>query len=227
MRVAVTTAVDRAPAVAAAFAAVGLEPVVLPCIRVEPAPADELARIRGLAVDVDLVVLTSARAARLVWPEGMPAGARFATVGAATAAEVRRLGGDVEVVGFGGGDDLARDLSPRAAGMTVLFPRAAEAASTIVAELAAAGARVREVPAYTTVPVGPPLDPVEAASFASPSAVAGWSLTRSLGGVVIGAIGETTRAALLAGGVTEVVVPERRAVDALARVLARRVAVGR
>lgn len=220
MRVAVTTAVDRADSVAVELQAAGLDPVLLPCIRVEPAPVADLDRIREAALAGDLVILTSARAVRITWPDGMPPDLPVAAVGEGTAAEVRRRGGSVEVMGVDGGESLVRLLAPRVAGRTVVFPRADRLASPIVEELRFAGARVVDVAVYTTVPVGPALDAVDAASFASPSAVEGWSLARSFEGVVVAALGATTRAALAARGVGDVIVPERPGFGMLARTLA-------
>lgn len=220
MRVAVTTSPDRAPAVAAELAAAGLEPVVLPCIRVEPASATVLAAARRRAAAAELTVVTSARAVRLVWPDGMPAGLRVAAVGEATADAARRAGGAVELVGPGGGEALGAALSPRVAGRRVAVVRAAEPAVDLAAALAAAGADVVDLAVYTTVPVGPAADPVDAAAFASPSAVAGWCLTRTLAGILAGAIGETTRRALADRGAVDVVVAPEPRTAALARALA-------
>jgi len=219
VRVAVTTSADRAPAVAAELAHAGLEPVVLPCIRVEPAAATVLADARRRAAAADFTVLTSARAVRLLWPDGMPP-LRVAAVGEATAAEARRAGGTVEVVGPGGGEALAAVLAPAVAGRRVAVLRAAEPAFDLAAALAAAGAAVADLAVYTTAPVGPAADPVDAAAFASPSAVDGWFRTRTLAGILAGAIGETTRRALADRGAVDVVVAAEPRTAALARALA-------
>lgn len=220
MRVAVTTTLDRAPAVAAELAAAGLDPVVLPCIRTEPAAGGELARARGAAAGADVVVLTSARAARAVWSGGMPSGPPVAAVGEATAAEVRRLGGTVFFVGAGGGADLAAALAPRVAGRRVAVLRATTPAADVAGALREAGADVVDVAVYRTEPVGPGPDPVDAAAFSSPSAVDGWRRTRSLGGILAGAIGETTRRALAERGAGRIVVAPEPRTASLARALA-------
>jgi uroporphyrinogen-III synthase len=55
---------------------------------------------------------------------------------------------------------------------------------------------LREFDIYRTLPRPPQMDRVAAAAFASPSAVAGWTLSRSFDGLVIGVIGPTTGEAL-------------------------------
>ncbi len=55
-RAAITTSSDRVEGVAAVFAATGLTPVALPCVRIEPASAETLQRARAALVE-DTVLL--------------------------------------------------------------------------------------------------------------------------------------------------------------------------
>ena len=57
-RVGITTAAERAPRVEAIFAAAGLQPVRLPCVRTEAVSARVIDEVRRKAEGADLVVLT-------------------------------------------------------------------------------------------------------------------------------------------------------------------------
>ena len=208
MRVAVTTAVDGGARIAGLLSAAGLAPVLLPCIRFDPSPKGAVERIRDAARSADWLLATSARALRLVWPDGMPPSPPVAAVGPVTAATAARLGATVELVGGDGASALVVQLAPRVAGATVVHPAAGGGDPTPVARLIAAGAVVVSVPVYTMSPIAPAADPVDAALFGSPSAVTGWLLARPVDELgVVAAIGHTTAAALEAAGRPPDIVP--------------------
>lgn len=217
MRVALTTTRDRCRLVAPRFREAGLIPVVLPCIEFRP-DSEGIGKARTAAVDADWIVLTSSRAVTVTWPDGMPP-VPAAAVGEATAAAVSAAGGRVEVMGSAGAEDLLTVLAGRIDGAKVVFPHARDADPATVAGLTASGALVHAFPVYSTLPVPPGADEVEAAVFASPSAVGGWLLSRSLAGLVLAAIGPTTASALETRGHPPHLVPERPGYDELASAL--------
>ncbi|MGH8875309.1 MAG: uroporphyrinogen-III synthase [Acidimicrobiia bacterium] len=192
-RVAITTMVDRCRE--GVFRAVGLEPVELPCIKIEAAHPDVLEEARRQSARSDLLVATSAHTLSLLWPAGEMPLTPVAAVGEQTALAVRARGGIVELVGrHGGAASLVAELEGRLAGRLVAFPHAGGTDPALIARLSAASGELAALAVYRTVPAPPGPDPVEAAAFASPSAVRGWLLARPLDGLVVGVIGPTTRA---------------------------------
>lgn len=221
-QVAITTSSDRFERWAEHFRDAGLEPVPLPCIEVRPADNDELARARAACQAADLVLVTSSRAVEVLWPDGELPRVSFAAVGGPTAHAVSAAGGLVEVVGEGGGDDLVDELAGRIHGLHVVFPRAVGGDPKRAARLAEAGAVIEEFLVYGAAPLAPGPDPVDAVVFGSPSAVEGWLLSRTLDEVqAIGAIGDTTAAALAEQGVDPDVVPDVPVINRLAAGLSR------
>lgn len=222
MRVAVTTTPDAADRICRALEAVGLEPVSLPCIRIEPAPAATLRSLRDAAAGADWIVVTSRRAVEIVWPDEMPRHPAVAAVGEATAAAVRAAGGRVVVVGDGGAAELVERLADRddIEGASVVFPHARAADPATAQWLSGRAAVVVAEPAYDTIPIAPHDDTVDAVIFGSPSAVTGWRRSRSLDGLVIAAMGPTTAGHLEGLGRAPDVVPETPRLDRLVAVLA-------
>lgn len=191
-RVAITT--DRFANVALGYVEAGLVPVSLPCIRFSPAPAAKINQARSGVDNTDLLMLTSPRAVELLWPRGGMPNVAVAAVGSATAATVTRAGGRVELVGDAGlarlidmAADVLRHRKVMIAHASGADPEAMSRLRTLVPDLT-------EHVVYQVVPVGPPPLPIDAVAFASPSAVKGWCLTRTLDDVVVGAIGSTTAA---------------------------------
>jgi uroporphyrinogen-III synthase len=224
-RVAITT--DRFESAGRPFRRFGLEPVALPCIRIEPADATVLARARRAAAVCDLLVITSVRTVDLLWPEAMPP-SPVAAVGERTAAAVTARGGRVVVAGRAGLDDVIDRLDTLLESAGVVFPHAggswsnpakSPALRTAVEALRARAASLTEFEIYRTTSLPPAADAVAAVAFSSPSAVAGWHLSRSFDGLVIGVIGSTTRLAVSVHREPEVVAP-RPSHDALARAMA-------
>ena len=220
-RVAVTTTADAAPRAAEPLIAHGLTPVMLPCISISPAAGEVLAQLRAEASRADLIVVTSARAVRITWPDrDMPA-TPVAAVGTATAEAVLEAGGVVKVEGTGGASHLVADLD--VTGLRIVFPHARGADPGTDAELERMGASVFAATAYETIPIAPNDDKVDAAIFGSPSAIDGWLLRRHLDGMVIGAMGPTTASALRVRGVEDPVVAATPGFDSLVAALAERI----
>lgn len=217
--VAVTTSADAFPRWAAAVAAAGLQPVELPCIEVVPAEPEELEQVRQAAASCDALLLTSPRAVALLWPSGDMPPVPVAAVGVATAEGVEEAGGTVEVEGSNGGDALVEEWSG-VRGRRIVFPHALGADISRIETLVSAGAEVDAFPIYQARPISPGPDPVDAAVFASPSAVDGWLLSRSLNELrVVAAIGATTARAIEEAGGAVDAIPDAPSMEALVEAL--------
>lgn len=216
-RVAITT--DSFEAAAAWFTASGLAPVRLPCIRVETAPEQVLGKVRREAATADLVLITSARTVDVLWSEAPMPTLPVAAVGEATARAVEAAGGRVRFIGSGGLADLVAELQTALPLGRVVVPCAAGSDPEPLERIDSDGTEIVPFEVYRTVPIAPDLEPVDAVAFASPSAVEGWRMSRTLDGLVVGAIGHTTAAAV--AGHQPLVVPSRPSHRALAESLAR------
>lgn len=219
-RVAITTTSDRAADLGRRAEARGLEPVELPCIEVAPGPEQALARARSETARADWLVLASPRAVRSVWPEGGMPGAAVAVVGSRTAEAVVEAGGRVAMVGDGGSAELLSRLAPMVVGRSVVYCHGSETDPAVMEALAGSAAVVTALAVYRTRPVAPGPDQVDAAVFGSPSAVAGWCMSRDLEGVVLAAIGPTTGQALEERGRPPQLVSPRPDYDTLIDLLA-------
>lgn len=204
-RVAVTTAEDRQDRVAGLMRSVGLVPVRLPCIEIVAADREVLDAARDAAASADAIVLTSSRTVGVLWPEGMPRVPVWA-VGSATAGAVRRAGGTVKHVGDAGARSLVAAMPPMP-GHTVAFPHADGTDDGVIEGLGGRVGQIVSHAVYRAEPTAPAADAVEAVAFLSPSAVTGWMSVRDLDGIVVGAIGATTAAALVDRGIDVAVVP--------------------
>jgi uroporphyrinogen-III synthase len=194
IRVAITT--DRYEMAASTYARLGLEPVAVPCIRVDPASGDVLAATREAAAGADVLLISSVRTLDLLWPKGPMPRVDVAAVGQMTAAAVEARRGRVAVTGRSGLGALIRDAADLLVGSQVVFPHAAGSDLSLLHALRAQAGALIEFEVYRAVPVAPIQTPVAAVAFASPSAVAGWLLSRDLERLVVGVIGPTTRAAV-------------------------------
>lgn len=219
-RLGITTTADRSSRLCQTATEHGLQPVVLPCIEVEPASEDILGEARALAGKADLILVTSPRAISTVWPDGVMPTVEVAAVGQSSARSATDAGGSVVVVGDAGADSLLEDLGNRLSGRSVLFPHGDGADATTPQKLESLGADVSALAVYHTRPIGPGPDPVDAVIFGSPSAVQGWSLSRGVEGLVVGAIGETTAGALAERGCRADIVPPRPDFDLLVALVA-------
>ncbi len=195
MRIAVTTTSAGSSRHAAILTEVGLTPVVLPCIRVEPAADAVIEEAQNAAAVSDLIVLTSVRTVTAMWPDGDMPGVPVAAVGQSTAAAVIAAGGRCRYVGSGGAEALLAGIGDLS-GLSVAYPHAAGADPAIGVELSSGADVVAASAVYATIPVAPDDDPVDGVMFSSPSAVTGWMMGRSLDRTLVAAIGPTTAAAV-------------------------------
>ncbi|MEX0825840.1 MAG: uroporphyrinogen-III synthase [Acidimicrobiia bacterium] len=226
VRVAVTTTAGRAAdRIIALSEGCGLVPVLLPCIRVEPAADGVLDELRAAAESADWIVVTSPRAVEIVWPEAaMPSRPATAAVGATTADAVRRAGGAVALSGSGGAASLRELLDGRVGGTAAVFPHARGADGTMARWLAQHCSHLVAAAVYATESLAPAGDPVDAVIFGSPSAVAGWRKSRGLSGIVVAAMGPTTAAYLESVGRPPDVVPGSPGAAAIVEAVAAHVA---
>ena len=205
MRVAITTTADRQVRLAGLISTMGMEPVAMPCIQITPAGDEVLERARSAAAAADVVAVTSPRTVRVVWPTAMPSTQVWA-VGTATARAVRKVGGEVGHIGEGGAARMILSAPPSRS-LRVFFPHAAETPGDVIDLLAGRVGAFHHIVVYETEHVRPGKDAVDAALFLSPSAVNGWLSVRSLDGLAVAALGETTTTALRDHGVEPDVVP--------------------
>lgn len=193
-RVLVTRAAEEAGELEELLRARGAAPVRFPCIAFEEGP--DLERIVEVMCEPpEFIVVSSPQAARrltdliertsrLARYKPQPPGslkrrtsaARFAAVGAATAA---LLPGEAIVPrDAAGAEALLAMLAPRVRGKRVLVPRSEQGTPALTDGLAAAGAEVEALTLYRTVTPKTgdlrALDGIDAISFASGSAVRGF-----------------------------------------------------
>jgi uroporphyrinogen III methyltransferase/synthase len=160
------------------------------------------------------------------------AGIRLCAVGEATARRLEAAHLRAELTSSAGGSKLAEDIKAAQLDGPVLLPRAAGGRDELADGLRAAGYTVEALDAYDTLPDDLQLKPIvhahreqpfDAVAFASPrgaSAFLDLAGAKSLEKSIVGAIGETTRAALEAAGVRVAVVPDKPSVEALVDALA-------
>jgi uroporphyrinogen-III synthase len=218
-RVLVTRALEDAGVWAARLAALGAEPVILPCIRSETLD-DAVTRSRLAAAlrDADWLCIMSARGAEAVAQLAgpLPAALRVAAVGESTANAVRASLGLTPFVARGGtsralGEELLDEELSSAPASARIVVAAAEGGRTDAEDvLERAGALVTRVNVYRTVPASPTSAPMDLAVegigdvlLASPSAVRGLLNQASFpAGARIFTIGPTTSAAAAAAGLS-------------------------
>lgn len=204
MEIAVTTSADRFRRWEAPLRRHGFRAVSLPCIRVEPLPAAGTAR--EMALSADWLMITSPRVVQVMWPTGGMPPVPVAAVGRGTSEAVQAAQGVPHLVGDADGDRLVDLLAGRLRGKRVVIPHGARANTGRFLRLIEAGADVRTVAVYETVSVPPGPRAVDGAVFGAPSAVEGWTASRSIDGLeIIGAIGEVTAAALRRRGAEPIV----------------------
>jgi hydroxymethylbilane synthase/glutamyl-tRNA reductase len=176
----------------------------------------------------DALAVTSRHAAARLSGAALPAGVLVGAVGPSTARALLAAGLRADVVGTGGGRELAEALAPRLArGARVLFPCAEAARPDLAEALSAHGITVEAVPVYRTVTAaavtcdvadtGTGADQADALVYLSPSAV---QASLALGyraeaaeALARVAIGGATAAALEAAGLPHVR-PEGSGVEA-------------
>ena len=207
IRVGLTGAGDSLEEAAEECRRLGMQPVLLPCIAVTAAATDVIDEFRNVARAADWIVLTSARAVTIVWPDASLPMVPVAAVGKATARAAAAAGGRIEITGDQGGKDLMNRLGPRIDRALVAYPHAALTAFDLVGSMTKAGARVKHEAVYAIDPIPPAGDPVDAVVFGSPSAVKGWCAARTLDGLVVAVTGLTTAASVEAAGYPTLTIP--------------------
>ncbi len=242
----VTREPERAAPYCAALARLGLRALAMPVTTTEELATEELAAALAELRADDVVALASARAAELVARAlaGRALGAgQLWVVGEATALPLRRAQQPVQVAAGASAMGLAEAIlaARPAAGLRVLLPRAAQGREEAACALREAGAEVRELEVYRSVPA-PPTSPELAEPLArwaagevavlavfAPSQVAALvELAARAGrafatpGLLFAAVGETTASALRSAGVRELVVAERPTPEAMAKAVATR-----
>jgi uroporphyrinogen III methyltransferase/synthase len=244
-RVLVTRPAEPSEPLAAALRAAGAEAVGVPMIETRALDVAASANALGRIAEYDLVVLTSANAARhfaeAIAACGVSAGALATPVvciGAATAAAARRVGfGHVETPSArADAKSLVAALREHVEGRRVLAPQGTLARDTLVAGLREAGATVDEIAVYETVPAAVDAAALRAAlvageldacTFASPSAAQAFAACldeparAAARRTVLAAIGETTAEAMRALDLAPSVVPAEPGSQALVDALAQ------
>jgi uroporphyrinogen-III synthase len=220
LRIALTTTRDRALQLIDAVSALGMEPVVLPCIELISSPVSAIEAARGESADSDWILLTSPRTVDRLWPHGGMPATKVAAVGQSTAEAVTNAGGRLSYVGDQGARELASRITKAVAGQTVFFPHAAGADRSTIEVLESAGATVRSQVVYESRPIPPDDDLVDAVTFGSSSAVTGWLLTRNLDDLAVGVIGESTAATLAHSGHSFDAIAPNPSFDELIRLMA-------
>jgi uroporphyrinogen-III synthase len=102
----------------------------------------------------------------------------------------------------------------------VAYPHARRADPVVGELLRQRATLVHSCVLYDTIPIPPATEPVDVVTFASPSAVDGWSLTRGFDALVL-AIGSATRATLEQRGHPPDLVADTPTFQALARTIDR------
>lgn len=246
-RVLVTRQVAQAGPLLRALQQRGAVPVVIPMIRTEPIRGTgEIAQTLGQLGDYDLLLLTSANAARYFAARVEEAGhqlselhALVACVGPASARAAEEVGLVVHKLpserydAEGLLERLRGELQLQ--GRHVLLPRAEQAREVLPEGLRAEGAQVQTLAVYRTAQA--PFDAealrdslvqgrLDALTFASPSAVRHFTEAVGAPGLVaarrtlVAAIGPVTAAALSEAGLPASVLAERANAEALAEALA-------
>ncbi len=195
MRVVLTRPAGRGAEFARRLRAAGHAVAHVPLTRIEPdAPFPDPAPFDG-------VLFTSVAAV-----ERAPASTRWPRVGAvgpATAAALRTRGVRVDVVGEGGGEELARAWG-EARGQRLLLPQARAAHPALARALRALGAEVTAVPVYRTMTLDEvdraALEAAELVCFFAPSAVRAYRALALPGTRHTWGLGATTRAAMAEAG---------------------------
>jgi uroporphyrinogen III methyltransferase/synthase len=163
------------------------------------------------------------------------AGIKLACVGAATAHKLERMHLRADLTGHEGGEALAREMIAAGWQGPMLLPRAADGRDELADALRAAGVRVEVVAAYETIADDAALAAAarahrsrrfDAIAFASPKGARAFlDVLGRNPETLIGAIGETTRAALAEAGVRVDFVPPSPDLDALVAGLADRIKI--
>ncbi|MEO8503471.1 MAG: uroporphyrinogen-III C-methyltransferase [Acidobacteriota bacterium] len=238
-RVVVTRPLRSASAVAGQLRRRGAEVIVCPLIRIEyrkPRKPHHLEReIFSAAVQSGQepwIVFTSRHGVVGFWAALRAAGgdarscagARLAVVGPRTGEALGEIGLTPDLVADPGrAEALIEILAPQVAGAEVLFPCGTLARREVAAGLRAAGAKVRELVVYNTLPERPDAAAaaeiqrgVDAVLFHSPSAVRAWVAARLAPvRVLVACLGEETADVARRSGLEPEIVAEEHSDDGL------------
>ncbi len=167
LRVLVTRPAHQADTLCRLIQKAGGEPLRLPLLSIEPAPASLAVRQLELARGFDWWIFTSANAVRHArsmdagaWPRGL------AAVGPATAAALESAGGNqvlAPLQGSSGEALLARDELQSLAGKRVLIVTGADGPETLASGLESRGATVVTLAVYHRVPLPHAPEAIESA----------------------------------------------------------------
>lgn len=245
-RIVVTRARSQAAGLTRILEEAGAEVLEIPTIRIEPPDSWEpLDRAIGELDAFSWVLFTSVNGVEMFRKRleasgrnlGALSKARIAAIGPATADAIVHWGLEPEVIpeeyrAEALVERLRTEIRP---GDRILIPRAAEARDLLITGLAALGAQVTEVPAYSTRPAQDGIHQlkqalqsrsVHAVTFTSSSTVRNFAALFSpderealLRGVVIASIGPVTAETGAAYGLTTRVMPKEYTIPALARAL--------
>ncbi len=250
-RVLVTRPREQAAELSDALSALGAEVLIAPLIRIGP-PSDP-EPLRRAASDIgsfDWIVLTSSNAARALSDavsashgnRSLPRTVRFCVIGPATAAQLRKLGLDADLVAeesTAEGVVAALTGAGPVKGLRVLVPGADIGRDYVARTLRTLGADVTEVIAYRTIPEDTVPDDVRQALttgridiviFTSGSAVRtfaaifGTEMATLLRDTTVAVIGPTTANAAREVGMPVGVQPDTYALHALVDAIVRRCA---
>ena len=250
-RVLVTRPREQAAELSDALSALGAEVLLAPLIRIGPPRDPE--PLRRAASDIgsfDWIVLTSSNAAKALADavsashgnRSLPRTARFCVIGPATAAQLRKLGLDADLVAeesTAEGVVAALTGAGPLKGLRVLVPSADIGRDYVARTLAALGADVTEVIAYRTIAEDTVPDDVRQALaaglvdiviFTSGSAVRtfaaifGAEMAPLLRDTTVAVIGPTTANAARDVGMPVAIQPETYALHALVDAIVRRCA---
>lgn len=220
-RVVVTRPRDQAAALAAALRAAGAVPIVFPTIRIvpvaDPRLDDTLAALKGF----EWIVFTSANAVTCFCdqldrqpPAARLAGSRIAAVGPGTADQLAQLGLRPALTPASHSGAALAEALGAVAGLRVLWPRSRRGLDTLPRALARRGAAVTDLVVYDTITAAPDAEGlaairrgVDVVTFASPSAIDGWTdllgleARPLLAGAILACIGPATAEAARRHGV--------------------------
>jgi uroporphyrinogen-III synthase len=234
-RVLVTRPAAQAPSLAEPLRALGIEPVCVPTVEIEPAVDPRLGDALTHLGRYDWLIVTSANAVPRLAGRTIN-GTKVAAVGSATATALEAAGNHVDhvpqrIVGV----DMAREIGDLS-GRHILLAQADAATPDLRDALVERGARVTSVTAYRTIegpnasrdPLRDALDAgLELLTFASPSAVRGLLRLLDPGrleqarGISAACIGPVTAQAAATRGFVVSAMPERHTASDLARAIAR------
>ena len=206
-KVALTTTRDRGRDLAPIANELGMEPVALPCVGISPSSPSDLRRVRKSCGEADILFITSSRTIEILWEGDRMPSVPVAVVGQMTARCARKHGGELLEVGDLGSVDLAKHIVESVEGKRVVYPGSSTPNSAAESVLRESASKLVSEVVYQTSSIAPGTEPVDAAAFGSPSAVAGWAMGRGFNEILIGSIGETTSTSLRELGVEPDVEP--------------------